>query len=57
MAKSSKQKSYGKMSGKGKAGGAYKDRNLAGMSPEKCQEMCKPTEANPIPMQKQMAGC
>ena len=38
------------------AGGAYKDHNLAGMDPMKCQEGCKPTESKPVNMHKQMAG-
>ena len=34
----------------------YKDRDLAGMSPEECQEMCKPTADMPMPMHTKMAG-
>lgn len=37
--------------------GTYKDRNLAAMSPEAAQEALKPTDAEPVPMQKRMAGC
>lgn len=37
--------------------GSYKDRDLAAMSPEKAQEACKPTEAEPVRMQHRMAGC
>lgn len=37
--------------------GNYKDRNLAGMSPEKAQEALKPTEAEPVNLHKRMAGC
>ena len=37
-------------------GGGYKDRDLAGMSPEECQEMCKPTADMPMPMHTKMAG-
>lgn len=46
----------------GKAGGreaseSYKDRNLAGMTPEKAQESFKPTDAEPVSLHKKMAGC
>lgn len=37
--------------------GMFKDRNLAGMTPEQCQEMCQPTDAEPVRMQHRMAGC
>ena len=36
---------------------SYKDRNLAGMSPEKAQEALKPSESEPVNMHKRMAGC
>ena len=38
-------------------GGGYADRDYMSMSPEKCQEMCKPTEETPISLHKRMAGC
>ena len=38
-------------------GYSYKDRDLAGMSPEKAQEQLQPTEAEPVRMQHRMAGC
>jgi hypothetical protein len=37
--------------------GSYKDRNLAAMSPEAAQEATKPTPAEPVQMQKRLAGC
>lgn len=37
--------------------GSYKDRNIAGMKPEEAQELLKPTEAEPVQLQKRMAGC
>lgn len=44
--------------GRKAAGGYdYKDRNLASMSPEKAQEALQPTDAEPVQMQKRMAGC
>lgn len=36
--------------------GTFKDRNLAGMSPDKAQSSLQPTAANPVRMQKRMAG-
>ena len=36
--------------------GAFVDRDIAGMSPEECQEMCKPTEPEPVRMHYKMAG-
>lgn len=51
-------KSKGSEPGRTAAGGYdYKDRNLAGMSPEKAQEALQPTPAEPVQMQKRMAGC
>lgn len=44
-------------SAKSYADAQYKDRNLAAMSPEKAQEACKPTEAEPVRLQTRMAGC
>lgn len=38
-------------------GYSYKDRNLAGMGPLAAQEALKPTPAEPVKMQKRMAGC
>lgn len=35
----------------------YKDRNLAAMQPEQAQEALKPTDAEPVPLHKRMAGC
>lgn len=35
----------------------YVNRNLAAMSPNKAQERLKPTEAEPVMLQKRMAGC
>ena len=55
MAKYSAAKSSPKP--KAASGYSYKDRNLAGMSPEKAQEALKPTEAEPVNMHKRMAGC
>ncbi len=61
MAKYSSSKSAkptnSKVNGKGYAGASYKDRNLAGMSPDAAQELLKPTEAEPVSLQKRMAGC
>lgn len=37
--------------------GEFKDRDLAGMSPEKAQEALQPTEAEPVRMHARMAGC
>jgi hypothetical protein len=37
--------------------GEFKDRNLAGMSPEKAQNSLQPTPAEPVNMHKRMAGC
>lgn len=51
---SSKKAESGRTAAKGYD---YKDRNLAGMSPEKAQEALKPTDAEPVQMQKRMAGC
>lgn len=60
MAKYSGKASKPKGSEPGRAaakGYSYKDRNLAGMSPEKAQESCQPTPAEPVQLQKRMAGC
>ena len=43
--------------GKSYAGASYKDRNLASMSPDAAQEACKPTDAEPVSLQKRLAGC
>lgn len=56
-----KQKSY--QAGSSKSGykslayGDFKDRPLAGMSPEKAQNALQPTPAEPVNMHKRMAGC
>lgn len=41
----------------GKEGAVMKEHNLMTMSPQACQEMCKPTPERPISLHKQMAGC
>jgi hypothetical protein len=60
MAKYSSSRSKGQSRSVGNSAasyGSYKDRDLAGMSPEKAQEATKPTEAEPVRMQKRLAGC
>lgn len=42
---------------KNEASETYQDRNLAGMSPDAAQNAFQPTDAEPIPLHKKMAGC
>lgn len=37
--------------------GMFRDRDLAGMSPEAAQEALQPTDSEPVRMQHRMAGC
>lgn len=37
--------------------GNYKERDMMHASPMKMQEECKPSESEPVRMQKRMAGC
>jgi hypothetical protein len=54
----SKSKSSGTGAGyRSPSYGEFKDRNLAGMSPEKAQNSLQPTPAEPVNMHKRMAGC
>ena len=46
-----------RVNGKGYEIMSHKDRDLAGMSPDMAQEAVKPTESEPMPMHKRMAGC
>ena len=55
--KSVKQRSSVKQAGGREVSEKYRDRNLAGISPEKAQEALKPTEAEPVSLHKRMAGC
>lgn len=60
MAKSSKGQSFPKQvkpADTGELGEKFHDMNLMEMSPEKCQEMCQPTDAVPVRMHAKMAGC
>jgi len=57
MAYKSKSSSKPAPVAKAAYGGEYKDRNLMSMSPEQCQEDCKPTDAEPVRMHAKMAGC
>lgn len=50
-------KSSGKLGSTPAPSAAYKDRNLAAMTPEAAQEALKPTDAEPVPLHKRMAGC
>lgn len=54
---SSSQRSKAEPGRKSVQTAAYRDRNLAGMSPEKAQEALKPSDAEAVPMHKRMAGC
>ncbi len=38
-------------------GETFKDRNLAGMKPDAAQNAFQPTDADPVPLHKTMAGC
>lgn len=42
---------------KSEANETFKDRDLARMTPEAAQEALKPTDAEPVPLHKRMAGC
>ena len=53
----SSYQSRGKGSKGREASESYKDRDLAGMSPEAAQTLLQPTDAEPVPLHKKMAGC